>query len=114
MAGACSSGGSTPMTTPPPDTAVEISFLSHDNPAYLKAFQAGFDAYHGGHANVTVKPTNITYQALTDRLLADLKADKLGVDLLIIPPSWVCSFSGNLADVPADVTSLGDAQSAFF
>jgi hypothetical protein len=52
------------MTTPP-DTAVEITFLSHDNPAYLKAFQAGFDAYHGGHANVTVKPTNITYQALT-------------------------------------------------
>jgi multiple sugar transport system substrate-binding protein len=102
------------MMMPPPDTAVEISFLSHDNPAYLTAFKAAFDAYHEGHASVTFKPTNITYQALTDRLLADLKSDKLAVDLVIIPPSWVCSFAANLSDVPAEVTTLGDAHNNFF
>jgi multiple sugar transport system substrate-binding protein len=91
-----------------------VQFLRHDNPAYRKADDTFFTQYKTAHSNVTIKDTSIDYASLTSRLLADLKTDKLGVDLVRIPPSWVCSFAGNLADVPADVVSLSDAQNTYF
>jgi multiple sugar transport system substrate-binding protein len=98
----------------PPDTSVTVTFLRHDNPAYRQADDAFFGEYKTAHPKVTITDTSIDYASLTSRLLADLKTDKLGVDLVRIPPSWVCSFAANLADVPKDIVSLSDAQNTFF
>jgi multiple sugar transport system substrate-binding protein len=94
--------------------AVELTFLQHDNPAYRMADMAAFDAYNKVHSNVTFKPTSVDYASLTSTLVADLKTDHLNTDIVRIPPSWVCSFAGNLADVPGEVVSLTDAQNTFF
>jgi multiple sugar transport system substrate-binding protein len=94
--------------------AVELTFLQHDNPAYRQADGVAFDAYTKAHPNVTFKATSVDYVSLTSTLVADLKTDHLNTDIVRIPPSWVCSFAGNLADVPADVASLSEAQNTFF
>jgi multiple sugar transport system substrate-binding protein len=97
-----------------PDTSGTVTFLRHDNPAYRQADDAFFAEYKTAHPTVTVTDTSIDYASLTSRLLADLKTDRLGVDLVRIPPSWVCSFAANLADVPKEIVSLTDAQNTFF
>jgi multiple sugar transport system substrate-binding protein len=109
MAVACSGGSSATSDGP-----VTISMLQHDNPAYRMADGVAFADYMATHANVTITTTSIDYASLTSKLLADLKSDNLGVDLVRIPPSWVCSFADHLAEVPADVITPADAQSAFF
>jgi multiple sugar transport system substrate-binding protein len=94
--------------------AVELTFLQHDNPAYRQADGVAFTAYTTAHPSVTFKPTSVDYASLTSTLVAQLKVDQLSTDIVRIPPSWVCSFAANLADVPADVASLSDAQNTFF
>jgi multiple sugar transport system substrate-binding protein len=108
LAGACSS------STNEGPTSVELTFLQHDNPAYRKADGVAFTAYTAAHPTVTFKPTSVDYATLTSTLVAQLKTNSLNTDIVRIPPSWVCSFADNLADVPASVASLGEAQSAFF
>jgi hypothetical protein len=46
--------------------------------------------------------------------LANLKSDQLAADLVQVPGNWVCSFPENLADVPADIITLANAQNTFF
>jgi multiple sugar transport system substrate-binding protein len=97
-----------------PVTPVTIAFLQHSNPTYDVANGAAFRAYEKAHSNVTIKTTTIEYQSLTATLLANLKNDRLEADLLQVPGNWICSFSANVADVPADVITLGAAQNTFF
>jgi maltose-binding protein MalE len=104
-AGGMGGGNATPVT---------ITAMRNDNPPYVTASDTAFTAYTAAHSNVTIKDTTLRYPSLTSTLLADLKADKLSADLVFVPPSWVCTFADNLADVPADVVSLADAQKAFF
>jgi multiple sugar transport system substrate-binding protein len=94
---------------------VTIAFMRHDNPAYAKADDAAFADYNAAHPNIKVVSTTLTYPALGSTLLANLKNNTLdNVDVVRIQPSWVCSFADNLAEVPADVASLSEAQNAFF
>ena len=109
--GACGGGSTSSSEGGGP---VTLTMLQHDNPAYRNADKVAFDDYTATHKNVTITTTSIDYASLTSKLLADLKADNLGVDLVRIPPSWVCSFADHLAEVPADVVSLSDAQNTFF
>ena len=67
------------------------------------------------HPNVKIENSTVKYQTLGSKLLTELKADHLdGIDLVRVIPSWVCSFAANLADVPEDIVTLGQAQSSFF
>jgi multiple sugar transport system substrate-binding protein len=95
-------------------TPITIKFLEHGNPSYGMANKAAFDAYRAAHPNVSVEVTTLEYPSLTATLLANLKSDRLGVDLVQVPGNWVCSFAANLADVPADVLTLDGAKAKFF
>ena len=93
---------------------VTLTYLRHDNPAYVTADDTHFTEYTLAHPNVTVDAKTVKYQTLGTTLLADLKSDKLTADLVQVIPSWVCSFADNLLDVPADVITLAEAQNTFF
>jgi multiple sugar transport system substrate-binding protein len=96
------------------NSPVTIAFLEHENPTYGLANGVGFAEYKKAHPNVTVAVTTVLYSSVTSSLNVDLKGDTLPYDLVQIPPSWVCSFAENLAEVPADVVTLSEAQNLFF
>jgi multiple sugar transport system substrate-binding protein len=103
-------GGDDPENKP-----VTITHLRHDNPPYAMADDQAFAAYTAAHPNVKIENSTVKYQTLGSKLLTELKADHLdGIDLVRVIPSWVCSFAANLADVPEDIVTLGQAQSSFF
>jgi multiple sugar transport system substrate-binding protein len=96
------------------DGDVTLVYLRHDNPPYVTADDDFLASHKLDHPKVTVAATTVKYQTLGSTLLADLKTDKLAVDLVRMIPSWVCSFADNLLDVPADVISLSEAENTFF
>jgi multiple sugar transport system substrate-binding protein len=91
-----------------------ISYLRQDNPPFIKADDEAFALYTKDHPDVEIVPTTVKYQSLSASLMAELKQDALDADLVAVIPSWVCTFADNLADVPADVATLAQAQAAFF
>jgi multiple sugar transport system substrate-binding protein len=107
-------GEDLPPPVPPEGSPVTITFLEHENPNYTAANGVGFAEYKQAHPNVQIAVTTVLYQTVTATLNADLRADRLAYDLLQVPPSWVCSFAENLADVPDDLLSLAEAQNVFF
>jgi multiple sugar transport system substrate-binding protein len=98
------------MTAPP----VTIKFLRHDNATYLEADNAFFAEYVLAHPNVTIESTTVDFRTLMSTLLSDLKTNQFAFDLVLVPPSRVCSFVDNLGDVPVDVATLAEAQNTFF
>jgi hypothetical protein len=106
-----SSGGGDPN---PIKTPVTITFLRHDNPSYKTADTAAFLEYTTKNPHVTINDTTIDYRSLVSSLLADLKRDQFTYDFVLIPPSMLCSFADNIADVPPGVVSLTEAQNTFF
>ena len=111
---ACGGDGGDKPPVPPEGSPVTITFLEHENPNYTAANGVGFTEYMTAHPNVRIAVTTVLYSTVTATLNADLRADQLAYDLLQVPPSWVCSFADNLADVPDDVLSLAQAQNVFF
>jgi multiple sugar transport system substrate-binding protein len=97
-----------------PPEKVTITFIRHDNPNYRKADTAFFTAYMAAHPNVTIVDTTVDFLTLASKLNGDLKTDHFNYDLVLVPPPRLCSFADNLADVPTDVITLGEAQNTFF
>jgi multiple sugar transport system substrate-binding protein len=111
---ALSCGDGSPPAPPRATPPVTINYLRHDNPPYVAADEAIFADYLAQHPEVTLFRETIRYPRLTTTLNSHLKTDSLTSDLVRVPPSWVCSFADNLADVPDDVISLPQARQAFF
>jgi multiple sugar transport system substrate-binding protein len=116
LAGCADEAPSVPdgMMPVPPSTKVTITFLRHDNPNYRKADQAHFAEYSAAHPNVVITDTTVDFGTLASRLNGDLKNDRFSYDLVLIPPSRLCSYADNLADVPPEVITLTEAQNTFF
>jgi multiple sugar transport system substrate-binding protein len=93
---------------------VTVKLWRHDNPAFIRATDDALAAYMAAHPDVTVAPTTLSWPSYTGGLTADLARDQLAYDLVLMPPSWTCSFAANLDDVPADIASLSEAQNTFF
>jgi ABC-type glycerol-3-phosphate transport system substrate-binding protein len=102
------------MAGNPMPAKVTITFIRHDNPNYRKADQTFFAEYMAAHPNVTIVDTTVDFGTLASKLNGDLKNDRFAYDLVLIPPSRVCSFAANLADVPPDVVTPSEAQNTFF
>jgi multiple sugar transport system substrate-binding protein len=95
-------------------TAVTLTMLRHDNQGYAKADDDAFTTYSAAHPNVVVEATSVNWTTWTGALNSDLKRDRYMYDVVLMPPSVVCTFADNLEDVPTEVISLPDAQKAFF
>jgi ABC-type glycerol-3-phosphate transport system substrate-binding protein len=93
---------------------VTIKFWRHDNTSYRQADDDAFADYTKAHPNVNIVPTTLTWFTYTGGLTSDLKMDHFDQDLVLMPPSVVCTYADNLLDVPADVASLSEAQNTFF
>jgi len=93
---------------------VTIKVWRNDNASYGKANDEAFAEYTAAHPNVTIMPTSQPWQAYTMALSSDLKRNQLDFDLVLMPPAAVCTYAANLADVPADVVSVSEAQNTFF
>jgi ABC-type glycerol-3-phosphate transport system substrate-binding protein len=100
--------------TGPGNEPVTITFLRHDNPSFRQADDEFFADYKAAHPNVTIADTTVTYTVLDATLLGDLRRDQFQYDLVLIPPPRLCGFANNLLDVPEDVLTAAQAQSAFF
>ncbi len=110
--GGCGGGGGGGEPTTPP--TVVIKYLRHDNPNYVTADTAFFQAYMAEHPNVKIEDTTVPFNTLEASLLADLTRDQFSYDLLMMPPSRMCQYTSNLTDVPDDVSTLAEAQNTFF
>ena len=108
--------GGMPMTmgTPPATGPVTIQVWRNDNMSYKQANDDAFAEYTAAHTNVTITATPQPWQAYTAALNDKLKRDQFTFDLVLMPPAAVCTYANNLADVPADILSLSDAQNTFF
>jgi multiple sugar transport system substrate-binding protein len=93
---------------------VTVKLWRHDNPTFMRATDDALAAYMAAHPDVTVAPTTLSWPSYTGGLTGDLARDQLAYDLVLMPPSWTCSFAANLDDVPADIASLSEAQNTFF
>jgi multiple sugar transport system substrate-binding protein len=97
-----------------PSTPVTVHFWQHDNPAFDRAMKDAFAGYMAAHPGVTIAATTVSWQTLASALTGDLANDRFAQDLVLMPPSWTCSFAANLDEVPADVLTLAEAQNVFF
>jgi multiple sugar transport system substrate-binding protein len=100
--------------TPADSTPVTIKFWRHDNASYKQADDDAFAEYRASHPNVTIDSTTQPWHVFTAALSGELKVDRFMYDLVLMPPAQVCTYAENLADVPADLVSLSDAQNTFF
>jgi multiple sugar transport system substrate-binding protein len=99
---------------PAPAEVVTIKYLRHDNPNYLTADTDFFRQYMVDHPTVKIVDTTVPFNSLDASLAADLTRDLFPYDLLMMPPSRMCAYAKNLADVPDDVVTLAEAQNTFF
>jgi multiple sugar transport system substrate-binding protein len=109
-----SSSGTGGTVMPPNNTPVTIKVWRHDNLSYRQADDDAFAAYTAAHPNVTIMAATNPWATFTMALDADLKRNQFTYDLVLMPPAVVCGYADNLADVPADVVSISDAQNTFF
>jgi multiple sugar transport system substrate-binding protein len=109
-----STSSCTSSAGPASDTQVTLVYLRHDNPPYRRADDDAFVDYKARHPNVRIVDSTIPYPNLTARLVAELKHDTLDADLIRVPPSWVCGFADNVADVPEDVLTLDQAKQVYY
>jgi multiple sugar transport system substrate-binding protein len=112
FAAACGGTPSSPGPAPPED--VTITFIRNNNGPYVNATDDALAEYTKSHPHVTFRDITTDYRSVVSTLLADLKRDQLSVDLVFMPPSILCSFAANLAEVPGEVLTLSEAQNSFF
>lgn len=95
--------------------AVTIRLWTHQNDAFNSGYQALADAYMAENPGVTIELETFDYDTYIQTLQTALPAGT-EADVMQMFGSWVCSYAegGNLAAVPADVITLGDAQTAVF
>jgi multiple sugar transport system substrate-binding protein len=101
--------GGTGATSDP----VTLRVWTHQN----KSFNAGLkdlaNAYREEHPNVTFEFETFDYDTYVQTLQTALPAGT-EADILQMFGTWTCSYAGNLAPVPEDVSTLAGAQEAFF
>lgn len=120
-------GGSAPQVQPTVPSAgggaaeessgqpVSLRLWTHQNDAFNSGYQALIDAYTAANPNVTITLETFDYDTYIQTLQTALPAGTQA-DILQMFGSWVCSYAegGNLAEMPASVLSLADAQAQIF
>jgi multiple sugar transport system substrate-binding protein len=101
-----------PKAEAPAEEAVTIRVWTHQNNAFNGGYHALADKYMAEHPNVTIKFESFDYDTYIQTLQTAMPAGT-EADILQMFGSWVCSYAegNNLAEVPADVLTVDDAQS---
>ena len=111
--GADDTGGTDGGGTAAPDEPVTLRVWTHQNKSFnqgLKDLAAEFEA---ANPNVTLTFETFDYDSYIQTLQTALPAGT-EADILQMFGTWTCSYADNLAPVPDEVSSLADAQAAFF
>jgi multiple sugar transport system substrate-binding protein len=108
-------GDETASVAEPPAEVVSLRVWTHQNDAFNTGLQELADAYSAEHPNVTINFETFDYDTYIQTLQTALPAGT-EADILQMFGSWVCSYAegGNLAQVPEDVLTMGQAQEAIF
>lgn len=94
---------------------ISLRLWTHQNDAFNGGYEALIAAYTAANPNVTITLETFDYDTYIQTLQTALPAGTQA-DILQMFGSWVCSYAegGNLAEVPANVISLSDAQAQIF
>jgi multiple sugar transport system substrate-binding protein len=100
-------GGAEPASGEP----VTIRVWTHQNDSFNAGYEALAEKYKSSHPGVEIVFETFDYDTYIQTLQTALPA-KTEADILQMFGSWVCSYAsgGNLAEMPAGVISLEDAQ----
>jgi multiple sugar transport system substrate-binding protein len=101
------SGGEAPAA----GEKVTIRVWTHQNDSFNAGYEALATEYMGMHPEVEIVFETFDYDTYIQTLQTALPA-KTEADILQMFGSWVCSYAegGNLAEMPASVSSVDDAQ----
>ncbi len=110
LATGCTSSGDGEDTAAPGGT---ITVWTHTNKSFNKAYQELGDAYMAENPDATIEFETFEYDSYIQTLQTSLPAGN-EADVLQMFGSWTCSYADNLSTVPDDVSSLSEAEDAFF
>ena len=110
LATGCTSSGDDEDAAAPGGT---ITVWTHTNKSFNKAYQELGDAYMAENPDATIEFETFDYDAYIQTLQTSLPAGN-EADILQMFGSWTCSYADNLSTVPESVSSLADAEEAFF
>ena len=93
------------------DEKATIRVWTHQNDSFNAGYEALAEKYKQAHPNVEIVFETFDYDTYIQTLQTALPA-KTEADVLQMFGSWVCSYAegGNLAEMPASVISLDDAN----
>jgi multiple sugar transport system substrate-binding protein len=95
------------------DEPVTLRVWTHQNKSFNTGLKDLAAEYQAANPNVTLKFETFDYDSYIQTLQTALPAGT-EADILQMFGTWTCSYADNLAPVPAEISSLADAQSAFF
>jgi ABC-type glycerol-3-phosphate transport system substrate-binding protein len=110
LATGCTSSGDGEDTAAPGGT---ITVWTHTNKSFNKAYQELGDAYMAENPDATIEFETFEYDSYIQTLQTSLPAGN-EADVLQMFGSWTCSYADNLSTVPDDVSSMAEAEDAFF
>lgn len=111
--GAEDTGGPDGGGTAAPDEPVTLRIWTHQNKSFNQGLKDLAAEYEAANPNVTFEFDTFDYDSYIQTLQTALPAGT-EADILQMFGTWTCSYADNLSPVPADISSLADAQSAFF
>jgi multiple sugar transport system substrate-binding protein len=96
-----------------PDEPVTLRVWTHQNKSFNQSLKDLGAAFEDANPNVTIEFETFDYDSYIQTLQTALPAGT-EADILQMFGTWTCSYADNLAPVPADISSVADAQAAFF
>ena len=90
-----------------------ITVWTHTNKSFNKAYQELGAAYMAENPDATIEFETFDYDAYIQTLQTSLPAGN-EADILQMFGSWTCSYADNLSTVPEDVSTVKEAEEAFF
>jgi multiple sugar transport system substrate-binding protein len=96
-----------------PEEPVTLRVWTHQNKSFNQGLKDLGAAFEDANPNVTIEFETFDYDSYIQTLQTALPAGT-EADILQMFGTWTCSYADNLAPVPADVSSVADAQAAFF
>ena len=110
LATGCTSSGDNKDAAAPGGT---VTVWTHVNKSFNKAYQELGDAYMAENPGTEIKFETFDYDSYIQTLQTSLPAGN-EADILQMFGSWTCSYADNLSTVPENISTMKEAEDAFF